>query len=73
MDLALMTPSGDVLYRKDGFLTQDFVSHHRNEELMLNGDLDITGAASGAYVVELTLHDKLASGAAIATLPFTIQ
>jgi len=73
MDLKLMTPQGDVLFRKDGFLNQSFASHHENKELMLNGDLDITGADAGSYVIVLTLHDKVSSSVATAKLPFTIR
>jgi hypothetical protein len=73
MDLKLMTPRGDVLFRKDGFLNQSFVSHHQNKELMLNGDLDITGADAGSYVMVLTLHDKMSSNVATTRLPFTIR
>jgi len=73
MDIALTSPAGEILYHQDNFLNQDFTSHHANEELMLNGDLDINGAKPGDYVLELTLHDKLASGTASAKLPFTIR
>jgi len=73
MDLKLTTPKGDVLFRKDGFLDQSFASHHENKELMLNGDLDITGADAGSYVIVLTLHDKVSSSVATAKLPFTIR
>jgi len=73
MDLKLMTPQGRVLFRKDGFLDQAFTSHHENKELMLNGDLDITGADAGAYVIELTLHDKMSSNVATTKLPFSIR
>jgi hypothetical protein len=40
---------------------------------MLNGDLDITGADAGSYVIELTLHDKMSSNVATTRLPFTIR
>jgi hypothetical protein len=73
MDLKLITPQGDVLFRKDGFLDQSFASHHENKELMLNGDLDITGADAGSYLIVLTLHDKMSSNVATTKLPFTIR
>ena len=73
LDLVLKSKAGDVLYRKDAFLKQDFLSHHKNRELMLNGDLNINGAPSGEYVLVLTLHDIAEPGAATAELPFTIR
>lgn len=72
-DLTLTTISGENLLHKDGFLDQNFISHHANEEVMFNGDLDITGADPGDYAIELLFHDKISSQVTTAKLSFAIE
>jgi hypothetical protein len=71
MDLRI-TQNGQVLFAKDNFLDVNFDSHHDNAEVMLNGSLDLTGAAPGDYKVELDVRDHGSSDIAHASLPFTI-
>lgn len=72
MDLVLKS-KGKEVFRKEKFLDSDFRSYHQNKELMLNGDLDISGAAPGEYLLEQVVHDHWAADIARAQLAFVLD
>ena len=71
LDVAILTSEGQSLYRKDDFISNDFISHRTMTEMSLTGELDLSGLEQGGYILELTLHDKfLPSARAVSRLPF---
>ena len=71
MDL-LVKQDDTIKFGKENFLTADFPSHHALQELMVNGDLTVN-APSGAYVMELVLHDHNSDQTTRTSVPFVID
>ena len=69
----LVIQHGNIVIGKKDFLKEDFKSHHRNKEFMMNGTISFDGAPPGDYVMELVMHDMVSGQTAKADLPFTID
>lgn len=57
IDFLLKSADGKVLGGQDRFMEFSRTSRNRVRELMVNIDLNVSGAPAGTYVVEYKLHD----------------
>ncbi|EAV40838.1 hypothetical protein SIAM614_17539 [Stappia aggregata IAM 12614] len=73
VDFDLASPDGKVLAGQKGFGRFDFKSHVPNTEYMANLTLNVSGAPSGDYVLELTVNDEYSGKTAKVRMPFSIK
>lgn len=72
LDFLVKSRDGKVLGGQEKFLTFSQVSRAKVRELMLNVDLNLSGAPAGDYVIQYTLHDVGNGRTATIEQPFRI-
>ena len=72
VDFTIKTPKGQVLGGQEKFLNYAQTSRYRNQELMVNMTLNVSGAPPGDYIVTYTLRDAHSPKTAVIEQAFKI-
>jgi len=73
IDLGIRVAGADQLFYQEGFLDVTTASRLRPLEYFGNVTLNLSGLASGDYVLDLTLNDIGSDGAQTISLPITVR
>ncbi|HEY8565711.1 MAG TPA: hypothetical protein VIL65_09440 [Beijerinckiaceae bacterium] len=72
VDFTIKRPNGQVLGGQEKFLNYAQTSRYRNQEVMVNLTLTISGAPPGDYIVTYTMRDANSAKTATIEQPFKI-
>jgi hypothetical protein len=73
VDFEIRSPDGKVLAGQRSFGEFALTAREPPLDFMTHVKLDVTGAAAGAYVLGLTMHDTKSGKSTTADLPFEIK
>lgn len=63
-DFTVFDAADSVVFVRQDFAEFTFESFHRNKEIKVDVNYELSGAPPGAYVIETVLHDKAGKGKA---------
>lgn len=73
VDMAVKTPDGKELFRKDGFSKFEVTSRARNREFYARLTYTLSGIPAGEYVIDTTMHDAVSGKSGTFSLPFVVE
>lgn len=73
VDLALLTPAGDVVLQVPAFATSEILSRVRNTEFHMLVTVNLTNAPAGDYLLGLRFVDIISRQAVETRLPFQVR
>ena len=72
-DIAILSPTGEKLFEKKGFLEFHYFSRTPVFDLFATNTLDIAEVPAGSYVYLAVLHDQLKDASAEYKVPFEVS